>query len=112
MRNRIVVCSPLTLYAVLVVVRQAVDNFRLEKTSNEILTQLQVFSQQWQKYVEELLDRVQQRFDGVAKEYTHLMGTRHRALQRPLDRIDVLRHDEPAVTDSDIPPLAPLLAEG
>jgi DNA recombination protein RmuC len=109
MRNRIVVCSPLTLYAVLAVVRQAVDNFRLEKTSNEILTQLQVFSQQWQKYVEQL-DRVQQRFDGVAKEYTHLMGTRHRALQRPLDRIDALRHDEPALTDSDIPPLAPPLA--
>ena len=44
MRNKIVLCSPLTLYAVLAVVRQAVDNFRLEKTSNEILALLGEFS--------------------------------------------------------------------
>ena len=52
MRNKIVLCSPLTLYAVLAVVRQAVDNFRLERTSNEILALLGEFSLQWEKYVD------------------------------------------------------------
>src|SRR6478736_8585291 len=95
MRHKIVLCSPLTLYAVLAVVRQAVDNFRLERTSNEILGLLRDFSLQWEKYTGQL-DRVQQRFDSVAKEYATLMTTRHRALQRPLDKIDSLRLGEPA----------------
>jgi DNA recombination protein RmuC len=105
MKHKIVLCSPLTLYAVLAVVRQAVDNFRLERTSNEILALLREFSLQWEKYAGQL-DRVQQRFDGVAKEYSALMTTRHRALQRPLDKIDSLRLEEPALVDTDIVPLA------
>jgi DNA recombination protein RmuC len=105
MRHKIVLCSPLTLYAVLAVVRQAVDNFRLERTSNEILGLLREFSLQWEKYAMQL-DRVQQRFDGVAKEYSALMTTRHRALQRPLDKIDSLRLEEPALVDPEIVPLA------
>lgn len=106
LRHKVVLCSPLTLYAVLAVVRQAVDNFRLERTSDEILRLLGEFSQQWQKYVAQL-DKVQQRFDAVAKEYAALMGTRQRALQRPLDRIDALRtNEEPAVLPAGVPPLA------
>ncbi len=51
------------------------------------------------------LDRVQQRFDGVAKEYSALMTTRHRALQRPLDKIESLRLEEPALVDTEIVPV-------
>ena len=105
MRHKIVLCSPLTLYAVLAVVRQAVDNFRLERTSNEILALLREFSLQWEKYSGQL-DRVQQRFDGVAKEYAALMTTRHRALQRPLDKIDSLRLEAPSLVDPEIVPFA------
>jgi DNA recombination protein RmuC len=97
LRNKIVLCSPLTLYAVLAVVRQAVDNFCLERTTNEILALLGEFTTQWEKYATQL-DRVQQRFDGVAKEYAALMTTRHRALQRPLDKIESLRRADPALT--------------
>jgi DNA recombination protein RmuC len=105
LRNKVVICSPMTLYAVLAVVRQAVDNFRLERTSNEILGLLREFSLQWEKYTAQL-DRVQQRFDGVAKEYGALMGARHRALQRPLDKIEALRLDEPALVDPGTFPFA------
>ncbi|MDQ1475206.1 MAG: recombination protein RmuC [Actinomycetota bacterium] len=105
MRHKIVLCSPLTLYAILAVVRQAVDNFRLERTSNEILGLLRDFALQWEKYSTQL-DRVQQRFDGVAKEYSALMTTRHRALQRPLDKIESLRLEEPALVDPELVPFA------
>src|SRR5438105_3924424 len=108
LRNKVVLCSPLTLYAVLAVVRQAVDNFCLERTSNEILSLLGEFARQWEKYAAQL-DRVQQRFEGVAKEYAALMTTRHRALQRPLDRIESLRQGERSrdgCTDAEISPLA------
>jgi len=108
LRNKVVLCSPLTLYAVLAVVRQSVDNFCLERTSNEILSLLGEFARQWEKYATQL-DRVQQRFDGVAKEYAALMTTRHRALQRPLDKIESLRQGERSrdgCTESKISPLA------
>jgi DNA recombination protein RmuC len=112
MRNKIVVCSPLTLYAVLAVVRQAVDNFQLERTSSEILALLGEFSLQWQKYSAQL-EKVQQRFEQVGKEYTVLMNTRHRALQRPLDKIEHLRHEERGLLDADITPLTfPELSAG
>jgi len=112
MRNKIVVCSPLTLYAVLAVVRQAVDNFQLERTSSEILALLGEFSRQWEKYATQL-EKVQQRFEQVAKEYSSMMTTRHRALQRPLDKIEHLRHEERGLLDADIAPLTfPELSAG
>ena len=112
LKHKIVVCSPLTLYAVLAVVRQAVDNFQLERTSSEILGLLAEFSRQWEKYAAQL-DKVQQRFEQVSKEYSSLMTTRHRALQRPLDKIEHLRHEERGLLEADIPPLTlPELSAG
>jgi DNA recombination protein RmuC len=105
LRNKIVLCSPLTLYAVLAVIRQSVDNFRLERTTNEILGLLGQFEQQWRLYTEQM-EAVQRRFDGVHKEYDALMGRRHRALERPLDRIAALRQShELSLVDED-PPVA------
>jgi DNA recombination protein RmuC len=106
--HKIVLCSPLTLYAVLAVVRQSVDNFRLERTSGEILRLLSVFSKQWEKYAG-ALDTVHRRFDAVARDYESLMTTRHRALQRPLDEIEMLRRAELTVVDGEggrAPPVA------
>ncbi len=37
LRDKVIFCSPLTLFAVLAVIRQAVDNFHLSRTSHEIL---------------------------------------------------------------------------
>ena len=105
LRNKIVLCSPLTLYAVLAVIRQSVDNFRLERTTNEILGLLGQFDQQWKRYVEQM-DAVQRRFEGVHKEYEALMGRRHRALERPLDRIAALRQAHELSLVDDDPPVA------
>ncbi|HEX5616664.1 MAG TPA: DNA recombination protein RmuC, partial [Acidimicrobiia bacterium] len=110
LREKIVLCSPLTLYAVLAVIRQAVDNFRLEQASHEILGLLGDFRDQWGRYVEQL-EKVQQRFESVQKEYGALMTTRQRALQRPLDKIEALRQeqrldDEEAANRPALTPLA------
>ena len=105
LRNKIVLCSPLTLYAVLAVIRQSVDNFRLERTSNEILGLLGQFEMQWRRYVESM-ESVQRRFEGVHKEYEALMGRRHRALERPLDRIAALRKSHELSLVDDDPPVA------
>jgi DNA recombination protein RmuC len=87
------------------VIRQSVDNFRLERTTNEILGLLGQFDQQWKRYVEQM-DAVQRRFEGVHKEYDALMGRRHRALERPLDRIAALRQAHELSLVEDDPPVA------
>src|SRR5205823_11853370 len=50
-KNRVVICSPLTLFAILAVIRKAVDNFALEQTSNEILSLLGSFKKQWEEFL-------------------------------------------------------------
>ena len=89
-RNRVIFCSPLTLFAVLAVIRQAVDNFALEKTSNEILSLLGVFKKQWDEFVKKL-ELLGKRIEDTQKEYELLATTRRRQLERPLNKIEGLR---------------------
>jgi DNA recombination protein RmuC len=105
--QKLVFCSPLTLYAVLAVVRQAVDNFRVERTSNEILARLAAFHKQWGAFVEKM-DKLDRSLTTARKDYDDLLGTRRRQLERELDKIADLRgaaalEVEPESTD---PPLA------
>ncbi|KAA0233990.1 MAG: hypothetical protein JJLCMIEE_00852 [Acidimicrobiales bacterium] len=100
--QRVVLCSPSTLFAVLAVVRQSVENFRLERTSDEILACLARFAEQWEKYSEHV-DRLGKQLSTVARTYDQLAGTRRSLLCRELDRIDDLRarcHDDGPETPS------------
>ncbi len=97
--QKIVMCSPLTLFAVLAVVRQAVDSFRLERTTSEILDVLGSFSKQWDGFVAQM-DTVGKRLESTTSAFDQLTGTRRRQLERQLDRIEDLRTDQAlAITD-------------
>jgi DNA recombination protein RmuC len=89
-KNRVIFCSPITLFAVLAVIRQAVDNFALEKTSNEILSLLGSFKNQWNEFLKKM-DLLGKRIADAQKEYEALTTTRRRQLERPLNKIDDLR---------------------
>lgn len=91
--HKIVMCSPLTLFAVLAVVRQAVDSFRLERTTNEILDVLGSFSKQWESFVTQM-DTLGKRLETTTSAFDQLSGTRRRQLERQLDRIEDLRTDQ------------------
>ncbi len=90
MGQRVVMCSPLTLFAFLGVIRQAFDNFMIEQTSDEILGLIGKFGQQWQKYTDSA-ERVKRRLDSVQTEFEQLTGARRRALERPLNQLEDLR---------------------
>jgi DNA recombination protein RmuC len=92
LERKIVMCSPLTLFAVLAVVRQAVDSFRLERTTSEILDVLGTFSKQWDGFVTQM-DTLGKRLESTASAYDQLVGARRRQLERQLDRIEDLRTD-------------------
>ncbi|HEY5165851.1 MAG TPA: DNA recombination protein RmuC [Acidimicrobiia bacterium] len=108
-RHGVVFCSPLTLFVVLALIRQMVENLRLARTSDEILSLLGQFSDQWTKFKGQM-EKVGQRIDAASKEYTALAGTRTNTLERPLRRINELRtRDLELVEDpgsDEQPPLA------
>ncbi len=93
MASNIVICSPLTLFAFLGVIRQAFDNFVIEETSQEILQLLGKFGQQWSKYTESV-DKVKRGFDSLNRSFDELATTRRRALERPLNAIEDLRRKQ------------------
>ncbi len=94
MRSKVVLCSPLTLYAILAVIRQAIDTFHLEQSSRQILELLAEFKKQWGKYIEGM-DAMGKRLDEAVKKYQELVGVRTRQLERHLDKIDDLRAARP-----------------
>lgn len=89
-KNRVLICSPITLFAVLAVIRQAVDNFALEQTSREILSLFGVFRKQWEKFIENM-KLLGKRIEEAQKEYQSLTTTRRRQLEKPLREIESLR---------------------
>lgn len=89
-KNRVIFCSPVTLFAVLSVIRQAVENFALERTSNEILILLGTFKKQWDEFLKRL-ELLGKRIGDAQKEYETLTTARKRQLERPLLKIEHLR---------------------
>ncbi len=88
--SKVVLCSPVSLFAILVVIRQAVDNFSVEQSSNEIISELGKFENQWGRFIDQMAT-LGNRIDAAQKDFGSLVGTRRRALQRPLDRIKAIR---------------------
>jgi DNA recombination protein RmuC len=96
-KNKVILTSPFTLYAVLSVIRQAIDNFNVEKTTNEILGLLGAFYKQWGEY-KKCMDSMGRKIQSAGDEFQSLISTRTNQLERPLKKIDDLR------TQRQIPP--------
>ena len=101
MRQNVVICSPLTLFAFLGIIRQAFDNYVMEQTSQEMMQLLGKFAQQWTKYTDSI-DKVKRQFDTVSKSFDELATTRRRALERPLKDLEALRLDRGVAVDGEL----------
>jgi DNA recombination protein RmuC len=89
MENKVILCSPLTLYAMLAVIRQAVDNFNLERTASRALILFSEFKKQWEAF-KSGMDKMGKRIDDTRAEYQKLITTRSNKLERPLTEIEGL----------------------
>ena len=90
LKNKVILCSPITLYAVLAVIRQAVDNFNLEKTTAKILSLLGAFNKQWSAFLKSL-EKMGKKIEEAQNEFLILTTTRRKQLERPLREIEDLR---------------------
>ncbi|RAP34438.1 DNA recombination protein RmuC, partial [Candidatus Marinamargulisbacteria bacterium SCGC AG-439-L15] len=88
--QKVIFCSPMTLYALLAVIRQALDNFTFEKKAHEMLKHLGEFNKQWQKF-KDSMEKMGKRIEDAQREYTTLMTTRKNQLDKPLLKIDEMK---------------------
>ncbi len=68
LQSRVVLCSPVTLYAVLALINQAVKNFKMEKGLAEIIAQIKQFTLQWQKFTDSM-DRMGRKLQDAQNEF-------------------------------------------
>ena len=101
-QNKVLLCSPINFFAVLAIIRQAIDNFAIEQTSKEMLSHFGSFKKQWDEFVKKF-DTLGLRIDAVQKEYEYLTTTRKRAVERPLNKIEGLRKQQGLPASDDEP---------
>ncbi|MGQ9801260.1 MAG: DNA recombination protein RmuC [Candidatus Saccharicenans sp.] len=90
LKKKVILCSPITLYAVLAIIRQAMENFNLQNTAGQIMKLLESFYKQWQLFVKSL-EKVGKKIYEAQQEYENLNTTRKNQLERPLRQIDSLK---------------------
>jgi DNA recombination protein RmuC len=90
LHRKVILCSPLTLFVVLAVVREAVQNFTIEQSSQEILQVLVEFEHQWEMFKSQM-DEIGERLEKAQAVYMNLRTTRQNQLEKPLRRIRELK---------------------
>lgn len=92
LKQKVILCSPITLYAILAIIRQAVDNFSLEKKASQIIELMGLFHKQWNEFLKSL-ETMGKKLDDAKKEFERLTTTRKNQLEKPLRKIEQLREE-------------------
>ena len=87
LEKKVLLCSPLTLYAMLSLIYQATRNFAMEEKATEVMNLLNAFRLQWSKYVE-VMDKMGRSLDTARKDYDTMVITRKNQLEKPLAQIE------------------------
>ena len=87
LEKKVLLCSPLTLYAMLSLIYQATRNFAMEEKATEVMNLLNAFRLQWDKYVE-VMDKMGRSLEAAQKDYNTMVGTRKNQLEKPLSKIE------------------------
>ena len=90
LKNKILLCSPITLYAILSLIRQAVSNFSMEKKASEVQELVGVFRKQWDNFIAKI-DSIGKTLTSLTNHYEDLRGPRLRAVEKPMEKIEDLQ---------------------
>lgn len=90
LEHHVVICSPLTLFAVLAVMRQSVENFRLEARTREIQDSIARFRKQWDMFTAQM-EKVGNQIRGTDRHWSELVDKRQRLLDESIRKVDQLR---------------------
>ncbi len=86
LKDNIIACSPLTLFAILAIIRKSLEHFIIEKTSKEIINHLHSFYKQWEMYTK-CYSGVGKKINDLQDEYDKLTSTRTKQLDNIFQKI-------------------------
>ncbi len=84
--KKIMLCSPVTLYAILSLIRQAVSSFYIEQKAGEMQQLVVAFRKQWTNFVNKM-ERLGKTIETVHSHYEQLSGARRNQLEKPMEKI-------------------------
>lgn len=99
LRSKVILCSPITLYAVLAVIRQGMANFNMERTASTLLGLVDGFEKQFAAFVESF-ETMGKKIDAAQAEFRKLETTRRGKLDRSIEKIKALREEKGLLADS------------
>ncbi len=102
LERRIVLCSPITLYAILSLIRQSIKSFAMAAKTGEIMTLLAEFGLQWEKYVE-AQTKMGESLEQASKRYDTMVTTRTRMLGRVVEKVGALERPQLKAAPADLP---------
>ena len=89
LQQKIILCSPITLYAVLSLIRQAVSNFSMEQKAGEMQEYVGIFKKQWKEYLMQM-NKFENTLETLNNHYQKLISTRQNQLEKPMEKISEL----------------------
>jgi DNA recombination protein RmuC len=92
LKEKVILTSPMTLYSMLVIVRQSTDIFNLQNNINEILKVFGSFNKQWESFTKSF-DAMGKKIQDTHVEFEKLTTTRKRMLESQLKKIESLRKE-------------------
>jgi DNA recombination protein RmuC len=91
-RQHVILVSPYTLFMVLAVIREAVDNFAYQEKAHQIAAAMGEFRRQWHAYTGKM-DELRRTLDKARTTFDEMIGVRSRQLDRALEAL-VLSSEE------------------
>ena len=89
----VMICSPVTTISVLAVIRQAAENFVMEKRAKDLMQAMGSFRKEWVKYSEGFT-KLGDLIGKVSNEYDSLRTTRNNKLETSMNKLEALKTDE------------------
>jgi len=99
LNQKVVLCSPFTLYAMLSVIRQAYENFRYEKDIKKIILLIEQFANIYEKFKTRFLDvgKAIEKLDG---QYRDILNKSFRQLDTKIRHIDDYKRGHKTVSEN------------
>lgn len=84
--KKVVMAGPFSFTALLRLIRQSYDSFKMQSNIQEVLGQIQSFQAEFAKYNQEF-EKIGDKIEAAAKQYEAVNSTRTRQLVRTMDKI-------------------------
>lgn len=94
MQNKVILAGPFSFTAILRMVRQAYNNFSIQKDTQRIISQINTFFKEFTKYNEEF-NKIGERINSLNKQYEMVERTRTNQLIKIVDKI---KQDDKQIT--------------